>query len=103
MNILDESMIYQVTDEDILRELRRRLVRMRKSCRFSQHELSDLSGVPIATIKHIESPVSRDLSLLTVVRLLRTMTLLEGVDGFVPDVPESPFIIKKQRGVVNRV
>ncbi|MDO5443842.1 MAG: helix-turn-helix transcriptional regulator [Bacteroidia bacterium] len=95
MNILDELTIYQATDEQILGELHDRLVRMRRSCCFSQQELSELSGVSIATIKRIETQKDRDLSITVLIRLLRTMTQMEGISRLVPEVPESPFISRE--------
>lgn len=95
MNILDELTIYQATDKQILGELHDRLVRMRHSCCFSQQELSDLSGVSIATIKRIETQRDKDISLTSIIRLLRTMTQMEGIGRLVPEVPDSPFLSRK--------
>lgn len=103
MNILDELTIYQATDEQILCELHDRLVRMRRSCCFSQQELADLSGVSIATIKRIETQRNKDISLTVLIRLLRTMTQMEGLDVLVPEVPESPFLSMKDGKTVQRV
>lgn len=103
MKILDEQTIYQATDEQILGELHDRLVRMRRSCCFSQRELADLSGVSIATIKRIETQRDKDISLIVLIRLLRTMTQMEGIGTLVPEVPESPFLAMKDCTTVRRV
>lgn len=95
MNILDEQTIYQATDEQILSEIHDRLVRMRRSCCFSQQELSELSGISIATIKRIESRKDKDISITVIIRLLRAMTQMEGIGLLVPEVPESPFLSRK--------
>ena len=103
MKILDEQTIYQATDEQILGELHDRLVRMRRSCCFSQQELADLSGVSIATIKRIETQRDKDISLTVLIRLLRTMTQMEGIGTLVPEVPESPFLAMKDGTTARRV
>ena len=103
MKILDEQIIYQATDEQILGELHDRLVRMRRSCCFSQQELADLSGVSIATIKRIETQRDKDISLTVLIRLLRTMTQMEGIGTLVPEVPESPFLSLKDGKTAQRV
>lgn len=103
MKILDEQTIYRATDEQILGELHDRLVRMRRSCCFSQQELSDLSGVSIATIKRIETQRDKDISLSTLIRLLRTMTQMEGIGGLIPEVPDSPFLSQKNGKTAQRV
>jgi len=94
MDVLDEQLIYQVSDAEIIKELQQRLVNMRRSCCFSQKRLSELSGVSVATIKRLETHSSKDLAMTVVIRLLRTMTMLEGVSFLIPEVPESPFLRK---------
>lgn len=103
MNILDEQKVYGASDEAIIGELRRRLVRMRRSCCLSQQKLSELSGISIATIKRLESHKSQDISLLAVIKLLRTMTRLEGVDALVPEVPDSPFFAGRDGRTPERI
>ena len=103
MKILDEQTIYQATDKQILGELHDRLVRMRRSCCFSQQELADLSGVSIATIKRIETQRDKDISLTVLIRLLRTMTQMEGIGTLVPEVSESPFLAMKDGTTARRV
>ena len=103
MKILDEQIIYQATDEQILGELHDRLVRMRRSCCFSQQELADLSGVSIATIKRIETQRDKDISLIVLMRLRRTMPQMEGIGTLVPEVPESPFLAMKDGTTARRV
>ena len=103
MNILDEQMIFQATDEQILGELHERLVKMRRSCCFSQRELAELSGVSIATIKRIETHKDKDISLTVIIRLLRTMTRMEGIGGLVPEVPDSPFLLHEDGKTSRRV
>ena len=103
MNILDELTIYQATDEQILGELHDRLVRMRRSCCFSHQELADLSGVSIATIKRIETQRNKDISLSALIRLLRTMTQMEGIGGLIPEVPESPCLLRNDGTSVRRI
>ena len=103
MKILDEQIIYQATDEQILGELHDRLVRMRRSCCFSQQELADLSGVSIATIKRIETQRDKDISLIVLIRLLRTMTQMEGIGTLVPEVPEAPSLAMQDGPTAPRV
>lgn len=103
MNALDELLIYQASDGEIIGELQNRLVRMRRSCCFSQQKLSELSGVSIATIKRLESQSSQDISLAVVIRLLRSMTQLDGVSKLIPEVPDSPFITRKKGQSAKRI
>ena len=103
MDSLDALMIYESTDEQILNEIRKRLARMRRSCCLSQEELSQLSGVSIATIKRIEGQTAQDISLSILIKLLRSMTQLEGVGNLVPKLPDSPYTIKADGTKMTRI
>lgn len=103
MDSLDALMIYESTDEQILNEIRKRLARMRRNCCLSQEELSQLSGVSIATIKRIEGQTAQDISLSILIKLLRSMTQLEGVGNLVPKLPDSPYTIKADGTKMTRI
>jgi len=91
-HIIDEFTIYDFSDEDIIRELCRKMKAVRRSCCYSQQEMSDLSGVSIASIKRIETGSVKDINVGTIIRMMRTAGMLEGFAHLVPDVPESPFM-----------
>lgn len=89
---MDELTIYPATDEQIIGELHDKLVRMRRLCCFSQQDISDLSGVSIATIKRIEMQKDKNMSITVMIRPLRTMTQMKSIGRLVPEVPDSSFI-----------
>lgn len=103
MDILDALLIYESTDEQILGELHRRLAAMRRSCCLSQEELSQRSGVSIATIKRIEGQTGQDISMSVLIKLLRSMTQLEGVGTLVPKLPDSPYAVKADGTRMTRI
>lgn len=76
---------------------------MRRSCCLSQEELSQRSGVSIATIKRIEGQAPQDIRLSILIKLLRSMTQLEGVGTLVPKLPDSPFAIKADGTKMTRI
>lgn len=103
MDVLNEQFIYQASDAEIIKELQHRLIQMRQSCCFSQNRLSELSGVSVATIKRLETHDSKDLAMTVVIRLLRSMTMLEGISSLIPEVPESPFLRDKKGNRKQRI
>lgn len=88
----DEYTVYEFSDRELVAELCNRLKEARRSCCFSQHDLSEASGVSIASIKRIEAGTAGDLTLGTVIGILRATGLLEGLARLVPELPESPFL-----------
>lgn len=90
--------IYEFSDEDIIKEICKRVKSIRLSCCFSQQEFADKAGVSVATIKRIESCKVNDIALSTLLKILRISGTLEGVADLVPKLPESPFLINENTG-----
>jgi transcriptional regulator with XRE-family HTH domain len=98
----DEYTVRDLSDGEIVGELCKRLKALRRSCCFSQQELSERSGVSIASVKRIETGAAKDINILTIIRLLRAMGMLDGVAGLVPEVPESPFLEDGKTGLLRQ-
>lgn len=90
--------IYEFSDEDIIKEICKRVKSIRLSCCFSQQEFADKAGVSVTTIKRIESCKINDIALSTLLKILRISGTLEGVADLVPELPESPFLINENTG-----
>ncbi len=73
------------------RELGRRLRVQRLARGLRQTDLAAASGVGEATIRRIEEG-STDARLSVLIKLLRALDLLEGLEQLVPDLTDSPLI-----------
>lgn len=100
--MFNEFFIYDMDNDEIIREICTRLKKLRRNCCLSQEELSNMSGVSIATIKRIETHSGQDISMSNMIKLLKSMTRMEGLVHLVPDVPESPFLINSNTGSTKR-
>ena len=96
--VYDKYTIYQFSDDSIITEICKRIKMIRFSCCFSQQEFADKAGVSIITIKRIESCKVNDITLSTLLKILRASGTLEGVVDLVPELPESPFLINEKTG-----
>lgn len=96
--IFDKFLIYNFTDEEIISELCRKIKSVRLSCCFSQQEMADKCGVSIITIKRIESGRVKDITMGTLLKIMRTSGTLEGIVDIIPDLPESPFLVNEKTG-----
>lgn len=83
-------------DIAVLRELGARLERRRIDAGLTQARLAEEAGVSKRTLERIETGDSTDFRLL--VRVLRTLKLTEGLENLIPDLPQSPIALAKQRG-----
>lgn len=89
---IDEFNIYEFNDRQIVHDICTKLSDIRKSCCYSQQDLSDMSGVSIACIKRIETCATDDITMGTLLKLMRTTGMLEGFARLLPKVPQSPFL-----------
>lgn len=90
--ILDSFFISNHSDEEIMSAIMSRLQNIRKNCCCSQKEYAELTGLSIATIKRIDSGKMNNITLDTIIKLLRTINALDNLSNLVPDIPTSPFI-----------
>jgi transcriptional regulator with XRE-family HTH domain len=85
-----------LTDDAVLREIGRRLERQRIEAGLTQASLAAQAGVAKRTLERIEA--GRSAELVTLLRLLRTLKLVDGVETLVPDPPPSPIALLRHEG-----
>jgi transcriptional regulator with XRE-family HTH domain len=90
----------ELTDKAVLREIGERLERRRIDAGLTQAELAEEAGISKRTVERIEAGHSTDFVML--LRLLRVLKLLEPLDQWVPDRPQSPLVLLKSRGRVRK-
>ena len=86
----------ELTDEALLRELGARLERRRIDANLTQAKLAEEAGVSKRTVERIEAGHNTDFVML--VRILRTLKLIETFDSLIPNQPQSPITLLKLRG-----
>lgn len=86
----------EMSDIAILQELGTRLERRRIDANLTQAQLAQESGISKRTLERIEAGHSTDFVML--VRVLRALKLVEGLDSLISDRPQSPIALLKQRG-----
>ena len=76
------------TDAAMLAELGRRLQRHRLERNWTQEQLAEEAGVGRATVQRVER--GQSVQMTSMVRLLRTLGLLAGLDAAVPESIDLP-------------
>jgi transcriptional regulator with XRE-family HTH domain len=94
--VADASITQTLTDAAILSALGRRLERHRIAADLTQAALAERAGVSKRTLERIEA--GRGSELASLLRVLRALGLLGGVDVLIPDVPASPLEELKRKG-----
>ena len=84
------------SDEAILVELGERISQSRVNAQLTQARLAEQAGVSKRTIERIESGHSAQMS--SMIRVLRALDLLGGLDQLVPDTGPRPMDLLKLQG-----
>ncbi len=84
------------TDEAILRELGERVARARIESQLTQANMAEQAGVSKRTIERIEAGTSAQMS--SMLRVLRALGLLEGLNQLVPEPGPRPMELLKLKG-----
>jgi transcriptional regulator with XRE-family HTH domain len=86
----------ELTDGALLKEIGERLERRRIDAGLTQAQLAEEAGISKRTVERIEAGHSTDFVML--LRALRVLKLLEALDRWISDQPQSPLVLLKGRG-----
>ncbi|MBR1807898.1 MAG: helix-turn-helix transcriptional regulator [Paludibacteraceae bacterium] len=86
-----ERDIYEYSGPEIIAKLGKRYRMYRQQNKLTQKEVAEKAGLSVMTIQKFEKGISHDLSMNTLLRLLRVIGQLENINAILPDFPESPY------------
>lgn len=89
-----------VSDEAVLAEIGQRILQRRLEMQMTQAVLAEQAGVAKRTVERIEAGSSAQMS--SMIRLLRVLELLSGLDLLFPEQIQRPMDLLKRRGKVRR-
>lgn len=84
------------SDEAVLVELGERVRQMRLNRDESQSELAARAGVSVETIRKLED--GRNVSMTTLIKVLRALGILDRLDQVVPEMGPSPIQLLEMQG-----
>ena len=85
-----------LTDSVILAELGRRLAQRRLELALTQADLAEQAGISKRTVERVEAGATTQLS--TLIRILRVLELLHGMDVLIPDSGPRPMDLLRLKG-----
>lgn len=86
----------RLTDTAVLEELGTRLKRTRLQRNLTQRKLAEEAGISLATVRNLED--GKPSQLVTLIRVLRVLGLLGGLERAVPEPLPSPIDELRLRG-----
>lgn len=94
---------YEYSTPELVRLLGSRFKEYRMRCNLTQQEVADQSGVGLTTIHKFENGTAGNLSLSTFILLLKVVGRINAFDDLLPELPESPYLIRKNDKKAQRI
>lgn len=85
-----------MSDPAIIKQIGKNAKNLRIRKGIMQEELATQSGVGVATVANFEN--GRSINLSNMIKIMRTLDVLENIDGIFPEPKISPIQLKKLQG-----
>ena len=72
-------------------------------CNLTQREVAERSGVGLTTIYKFENGTAGNLSLSTFILLLKVIGQVDALDDLMPELPESPYLVRRDEKKAQRI
>lgn len=94
---------YEYSTPELVRLLGSRFKEYRMRCNLTQKEVAELSGIGLTTIHKFENGTANSLSLSTFILLLRVVGQVNALDDVLPELPESPYLVRREEKKAQRI
>ncbi len=94
---------FEYSTPELVRLLGERFKEYRMRCNYTQKEVAELSGVGLTTIHKFENGSAGNISLSTFILLLKVVGQVNAIDDVMPELPESPYLIRKDEKKAQRI
>ena len=94
---------YEYSTPELVRLLGERFKEYRMLCNLTQKEVAEQSGLGLTTIHKFENGTAGNLSLSTFILLLKVIGQVDALDDVLPELPESPYLVRKEEKKAQRI
>lgn len=95
--------LYEYSTPELVRLLGVRFKEYRMRCNLTQKEVAELTGLGLTTIHKFENGTANSLSLSTFILLLRVVGQVNALDDVLPELPESPYLVRREEKKAQRI
>ena len=95
--------LYEYSTPELVRVLGERFKEYRMRCNLTQKEVAEQSGIGLTTIYKFENGTAGNLSLSTFILLLKVVGQVNALNDLMPELPESPYLIRKEEKKAQRI
>jgi transcriptional regulator with XRE-family HTH domain len=94
---------YEYSTPELVRLLGSRFKDYRMRCNLTQKEVAEQSGIGLTTIHKFENGTAGNLSLSTFISLLRVVGQVNALDDVLLELPESPYLVRREEKKAQRI
>ena len=94
---------YEYSIPELIRLLGARFKDYRLRSNLTQKEVAELTGIGMTTIHKFENGCARNISLSTLILLLKVVGQINALDNLMPELPPSPYLMTKGDKKVQRI
>ena len=95
--------LYEYSTPELVRLLGSRFKDYRMRCNLTQKEVAEQSGIGLTTIHKFENGTAGNLSLSTFILLLRVVGQVNALDDVLPELPKSPYLVRREEKKAQRI
>ena len=95
--------LYEYSTPELVRLLGSRFKDYRMRCNLTQKEVAEQSGIGLTTIHKFENGTAGNLSLSTFILLLRVVGQVNALADVLPELPESPYLVRREEKKAQRI
>jgi transcriptional regulator with XRE-family HTH domain len=92
-------MLRELSNTEIISLMGQRLKQYRLNLAITQREMSMGTGVSLPTIQRLEAGNAPNVTMATVLTLMRYLGIIDNADNLIPLQPESPYAIKARQRI----
>lgn len=89
------SNITGMSNSEIIMELGRRFKEYRLSYQLTQKEVAEKAGISLITVRQFENGKAYNITMGNFLALLRVLDCLEQVNGLLPEIPMSSYVMEQ--------
>ena len=94
---------YEYSIPELVKMLGERFKDYRMRSNMTQKEVAIQAGLTVSTIHKFENGLVPNLSISTFLLLMKAIGCINGLDGLMPELPESPYLIDDKGKKAQRI
>ena len=94
---------YEYSIPELVQMLGERFKDYRMRSNMTQKDVAEQAGLTVSTVHKFEKGLAPNLSISTFLLLMKAIGCINGLDGLMPELPESPYLIDDKGKKAQRI